>query len=266
MTTLDQELAFARELAEAAGKVLLRHFGTGIDVQMKGWADPVTVADRESEALIGQAIAQRFPNDGINGEEDGLRAGTSGRVWLVDPLDGTANYSGGMPIFAVVLTLIDEHEPNCALLNVTHDPIRRETFYAVRGQGAYLSDTRTDARIQAGQGTDLARALTHIHFARQRPIWEETVELARRITAVAPHARNIGSTALAQAYVACGRLDAHVKAQSGDYDVIGGNLLVTEAGGLVTDLDGNPWRFGGSLLAACPSIHPRLLQIVRARE
>lgn len=256
---LTDELAFAQDLAVRAGELILRHFGTGLAVQMKGWADPVTVADRESEALIHAAIQQRFPDDGTDGEEEGLRPGTSGRLWLIDPLDGTADFAGGLPIFAVVLTLVDANDPAAAHLNVTYDPVRRELFHAIRGGGAFLNGQQ----VHAATASNLAGALVHLHFSNQPAIWPASMELTRRITAAAPHARSLGSTALAQAYVAAGRLDADVKITSGAYDVVGGNLLITEAGGIVTNLNGGPWTFGGDLLAAGPAIHPALVQITQ---
>jgi myo-inositol-1(or 4)-monophosphatase len=254
-----EELAFARELAVNAGAILVRHFAPGIAVEMKGWADPVTVADRESEELIRSAIQRRYPDDGIDGEEEGARPGRSGRLWLIDPLDGTADYAGGLPSFAVVITLVEAARPHAALLNVTYDPIRREQFWATRGGGAF----RDGEPIRTSRGDDLAGALIHLHFSNQPKIWEQSVELARRITRAAPHARNLGSTALAQAYVACGRLDGHVKVTSGKHDVVGGNLLVTEAGGKVTDLNGSPWRYPGSLLSAASTLHSLVLAEVK---
>lgn len=256
MPSTGDELAFVRELAVAAGDILTHHFGTRFDVQMKGWADPVTVADRESEAFIRERLLAAFPDDGLDGEEEGRRPGRSGRLWLVDPLDGTADFAGGLPNFAVVLTLIELADPDHALLNVTYDPMRRETFHAIRGGGAYLDDRP----IHVSPQTDVAGALVHIHFSNQRQLWEASVELARRITAIAPHARNLGSSALAQAYVACGRLGGHAKVNSGMHDVVGGNLLIEEAGGVATDLDGRPWRERGSLLATAPGIHAALIE------
>jgi len=256
---LAPELAFASQLAVEAGETLLRHFVRGIEVQMKGFADPVTAADKASEALIRQAILLSYPEDGVEGEEDAPRAGSSGRTWLVDPLDGTANYAAGHPLFAVVLALIEDSNRDHALLNITYDPIRRELFHAVQGGGAYLNGRL----LQASACADLSRALVHLHFSSQREVWELSLELAHRVTERSPHARNIGSTALAQAYVAAGRLDAHAKVLSGAYDVIGGNLLIEEAGGLVTDLAGQPWRAGGTLLAAAPGVHPLLVDRIR---
>lgn len=253
------ELALASDLVVRAGEILLYHFGTGFDVQMKGWADPVTIADRASEAMIRAELLRRFPRDGLDGEEEEPRSGSSGRVWLIDPLDGTADYSGGLPIFAVVITLVEAARPDRALLNVTYDPIRQELFHAVRGAGAF----RNGSPIQVGGNADLAGALVHLHFSNHRQVWEQSLELARRVTAVAPHARNLGSTAVGQAYVACGRLDAHVKIQSGKYDVVGGNLLIEEAGGRVATLNGDPWRYPGSLLSASAAAFPLLLERTR---
>jgi myo-inositol-1(or 4)-monophosphatase len=255
MAVLDAELSFARDVAYRAGDILLHYFGTGFAVDMKGWADPVTIADRESEALIRAEIQRHFPDDGTDGEEEGRREGRSGRLWLIDPLDGTADFAGGLPVFAVVLTLIDQSAPDVALLNVTYDPIRRETFHAVRGGGAFLGDRA----IHVSSRGDLPNALVHINFSNKRRIWEASLDLAHRITEVAPHARDLGSAALALAYVAAGRLDAKAKILSGSYDVVGGNLLVAEAGGVVTDLHGHPWHDGGSLLAAGPLLHSLLL-------
>ncbi len=255
MPSYQDELNLAIGLAQQAGPILLRHFGSGFAVQMKDWADPVTVADRESEALIRATLQARYPEDGLDGEEEGRTPGTSGRVWIIDPLDGTADFAGGLPIFAVVLTLIDAANPNQALLNVTHDPFRNETFHAIRGGGAFLNG----APIRVRAGSDLASALVHVNYSNKRHIWEQSIELARRITAVAPHARALGSSALAQAYVACGRLSAHTKILSGEFDIVGGNLLIEEAGGTVTDLNGNPWHSRSSLLAAGAAIHPVLL-------
>ena len=109
---------------------------------------------------------------------------------------------------------------------------------------------------------ELAGALIHIAFPRDRRLWLAATELTRCITRVAPHARNIGSSALAQAWVACGRLHAHARVSAGEFDIVGGNLMIAEAGGLVTDLHGRP--FGdtrGGLLTAAPAMHKLLLEL-----
>ncbi|TAK25361.1 MAG: inositol monophosphatase [Chloroflexota bacterium] len=254
------ELDFAVDLAIDAGAILTHYFRTGLAVEAKGWADPVTEADRAAETLIQDRIARAYPNDGIYGEEHG-RAGASAsaRLWVVDPLDGTANFAGGMPVFAVCLTLIDATGP---VMNVTYDPMRGEAFTATRGGGARLNGRV----LRVDDVPDLSGALVHISFPRDRRQWRQGLEMVRLITEVAPHARNIGSSALAQTYVAAGRLHAHARVSVGDFDIVGGNLLIEEAGGITTSLDGGAYGDGTrGLLAASPIVHQRLLAMGLAR-
>lgn len=252
---MEQELLFARRVAVEAGKLILTYFGRELTVDMKGWADPVTAADRAAETLIRGEIAKAFPDDAMHGEEQGRTAGQSSRTWVIDPLDGTANFAGGMNVFGVVITLLDGDRP---VMNVTHDPVRGETFEAVRGGGARLNG----APIRVSDPAPLAGMLVHMSFPRDKGAWMGSMRLTERITAVAPHARNIGSSALAQAYVACGRMHAHARVQTGEYDIVGGNLMIEEAGGVVTDLCGDPYEIGHKgLLAAAPENHKALLAL-----
>src|SRR5207245_335256 len=105
-----------------------------------------------------------------------------------------------------------------------------------------------------------AGSLIHLNFSNKRDIWPYTIDLARRVSEVAPHTRSLGSSALSQAYVAAGRLDANLKVTTGQWDIVGGSLLITEAGGIVTDLHGHPFREHASLLAAGPALHPLLIE------
>jgi myo-inositol-1(or 4)-monophosphatase len=256
-TQLDAERKLARDLAAEAGELIMTHFAPDIAVDEKGWADPVTEADRASEVFIQERLRKHFPRDGIYGEEFGRVRGESGRVWLVDPLDGTANFAGGSPVFAVCLTLVDIRDEDAGrpILNVTYDPVRGEMFEAWAGGGAWLNG-RT---IRVGTRANLAGALVQITFPRDRPLWEASLILVRRLTEVAPHARNIGSSALAQAWVATGRLDAHARVSTGAFDIVGGNLLIEEAGGIVTNLAGEHFVDGGDLLAASSAMHGLLV-------
>jgi myo-inositol-1(or 4)-monophosphatase len=255
-----EELELARRVAGEAGEIVRGYFGRDIAVDMKGWADPVTAADRAAEAHIRAALSGRYPDDGVNGEEEGRKIGRSGRTWLVDPLDGTANFAGGMPVFAVCISLIDQ--TGQPAVNVTYDPIRDESFEVVRGQGARLNGTP----IRASASEELAGALIHIAFPRDRRLWLASNALTRCLTEVAPHARNIGSSALAQAWVACGRLHAHARVSAGEFDIVGGNLMIEEAGGVVTDLVGRPFTDPrGGLLTASPAMHRRLLALDLAK-
>jgi myo-inositol-1(or 4)-monophosphatase len=253
---MNEELDFARALAVESGDLILTFFGKDLDVDEKGWADPVTAADRAAESHIRAAIERDYPGDAMYGEEEGASAGATGRTWLIDPLDGTANFAGGMPLFAVVISLLDrDGQP---LLNVTHDPIRGETFEAARGGGARLNG-RT---MRVAPAVPMPMALVHLAFPRMRDLWECSLDLTRRLTAATPHARNVGSSALAQAYVASGRLHAHARVSVGEFDIVGGNLMIEEAGGVVTDLGGDAYGDGSrGLLAAGPELHAQLLDL-----
>jgi myo-inositol-1(or 4)-monophosphatase len=251
----ERELLFARRVAVEAGQIVMTYFGRDLKVDMKGWADPVTAADRAAETHIRAEIVRHFPDDGIHGEEQGRTLGQNQRVWVVDPLDGTANFAGGMNLFGVVLTLLEGDQP---LMCVTHDPVRGETFETARGGGARLNGQP----MRVSDRAPLAGMLVHMSFPREASAWKGSMELTKRITHVSPHARNIGSSALAQAYVACGRLHAHARVSTGEYDIIGGNLMIEEAGGVVTDLCGDPYGPGTKgLLAASIENHEQLLAL-----
>lgn len=248
------ELAAASRIAIEAGDIVRGYFGRELRVDMKGFADPVTAADRAAEAHIRAELTKQFPDDALYGEEEGRESGRSGRTWIIDPLDGTANFAGGMPLVAVCLTLIEgENRP---VLNVTYDPIKEEMFDAVRGGGARLDGIA----IHVSPPVNLASALIHLNFPRDRHAWLCNLDLVKRVTAVAPHGRNIGSSALAQAYVACGRLNGHVRVSAGDFDIVGGNLMIEEAGGLATNLNGDPYDGGeNGLCTAGKEMHALLM-------
>jgi myo-inositol-1(or 4)-monophosphatase len=145
-------------------------------------------------------------------------------------------------------------------VNATYDPIRDEMFTATLGGGAYLNGRR----IHVSTIDNLAGALVQLSFPRDRAQWEHSLVVVRKITEVAPHARNVGSSALAQAWVAAGRMHAHARVSIGEFDIVGGNLLILEAGGTVTDLAGRPFSgLGTGLLAAAPAIHPQLVALDR---
>jgi myo-inositol-1(or 4)-monophosphatase len=227
------DLALATTLA--AGRLLIRHRGAGA-VRTSTKSSPrdlVTDADRAAEALIVARLRQRRPHDGILGEESGERPGTSGVRWIVDPLDGTANFVHGLPAFVVsVAAEVD----GVVVLGVVHDPSRAETFTATLGCGAHcngrpirVSDRRT--LESALLGTGFSRDLT-IRAAQAARLGD----LAGRVLDV----RHSGSAALDLCAVAAGRLDVYFEADTRIWDRAAGALIATEAGGVVCAADGGP--------------------------
>jgi len=269
----DQDLLeFTLAAARAAGCVLLEHFEGELTVTTKSSdIDLVTSADRAAEAAVLGRITRDFPEDWILAEESGRIGGDSPDPrpppgvlqWVLDPLDGTTNFTHRFPHFSVSIALVDHEGPR---LGVVHDPTRGETFYAIRGGGAFVDSPRTRARhgqpqplgVTATRALRLALVATGFAYTRATSPTNNLLEFNR----VVPQVRCIrraGSAALDLAYVAAGRLDAYWEYHLQPWDVAAGALLVREAGGVLTRIDGGPWDLRhGDLVAAGPALAPVL--------
>jgi myo-inositol-1(or 4)-monophosphatase len=252
------ELAFAAELAASAGTLLLDRMGRIGRVSHKSAKDVVTEVDHLSEALILGAIRDAFPDDGVLAEESGAGPGTSGRVWVVDPIDGTVNYANGIPIFCVAIGLVVDGRPS---VGVVRDPIRAETFAAIADGPATL-----DGRpIRASDKELLSDFVISLTIDEPR--------LSRRVAAIREAIRvprRLGSAALALAYVANGRFDAFAQTHGlSAWDVAASGLIAERAGAVVSDAaSGGPWfdidapPTSVGVLAAPAAHHGRLLELI----
>jgi myo-inositol-1(or 4)-monophosphatase len=223
--------------------------------EFKGVGNPVTEADREAETAIIALIDEHRPDDGILGEEGASRDGTSGRRWVIDPLDGTVNFLHGFPQVAVSIGLVDS---DGGVAGVIRDVFRDEEFAARRGGAATLNG---EPMRVAGR-TELGNALVATGFSYDRQ--ERGPEYGRALGEVLRVVRGIrrgGSAALDLAWVACGRLDGYWEARLGPWDIAAGVLLVTEAGGVVTGYGGEPPTHA-SIVAANPTLQPLLRRAV----
>jgi myo-inositol-1(or 4)-monophosphatase len=262
----DEDLAFARDLACQAGLVLMDRYERLEQIDYKSARDVVTEADHLSEALIVERIRDRYPTDAILAEETGEHravageAPTSGRgrVWIVDPLDGTVNYANGIPVFCVSIGLVVDGVP---AVGVIVDPTRNEWFAATADGPAMLDGRPVHASVKE-QLSDfvISMALS----GRSAVTRSRNVRKAIRIP------RSMGSAALALAYVGNGRFDAFVQ-QGGlsAWDVAAAGLIAERGGARVTAMDGGPWfdlargpRSIG-ILAAPAAHHEALLALVR---
>ncbi len=235
----DAALATAESAALAAGRLLLERWGGPVSgrASKSSATDEVSDADRASEALILGAIRRAHPNDAIVSEEGGGALGTSGRRWLVDPLDGTINYLYRIPHWCVTIACADEGGP---LAGVVLDPVRDELFSATRGGGAWVRSTGggETRRLRVSAVTDLGLALLADGFSYDA---QERREQARREALIVPVVRDVrrmGSAALDLAYVAAGRVDAYGESGGHEWDWAAGRLLVSEAGGMVSETKG----------------------------
>ena len=225
-------LELAVRAAHSAGELLLGRFGgpaSGVDAKSSA-TDMVSDADRDAERLLLDAIALARPDDGLIAEESGQRPGTTGLVWVIDPLDGTTNYLYGIPAWSVSVACRDAEG---GLVAVVHDPSTAETFTAVRGSGTL----RNGAPVRTTDLGDLTRALVGTGFGYTP---ERRGLQAAALAHMLPKVRDIrraGSAALDLAWVACGRLDGFYEAGIRDWDRAAGLLLVAEAGGTAGILD-----------------------------
>jgi myo-inositol-1(or 4)-monophosphatase len=249
----------AIEAAHAGGEVLRRRFSErdALSVETKARHDYVTEVDREAEAAIVAVLRRRTPDHAILAEEGSLGAERSTRRWIVDPLDGTTNFIHGVPTFAVSIGLEDEEG---LLAGVVHDPCRDETFHARRGGGAYLNG----AAIRCTSMGRLDDALIATGFPfREMSRLPQYLAAFERFVRTTSGLRRAGSASLDLAYTACGRYDGFFEIGLFPWDLAGGCVLVTEAGGRVTDAAGGGDVLGsGSVIAAGRGLHPAMLEIL----
>lgn len=247
-------------IAQEAGALLRQGWGAVTQITYKGEVNLVTEYDLRAEEIIVRALRQRFPQIAIYAEEQGGGdpTGWEQPTWLIDPLDGTTNFAHGFPAFAVSIALVAEGEP---VLGVIYDPLLDETFAARRGGGATLNDRP----IHVSAVPVLDKALLATGFAydrRTRP--DNNVGHFAHFLRRCQGMRRAGAAALDLAYVACGRLDGFWELRLHPWDVAAGILLVQEAGGRVTDLEGGPrYHSGEQIVASNGLIHEEMLAVFR---
>ena len=254
----------AAEMARAAGALLRAHYERGVATEYKGEVDLVTVADRESEKLLVEQLRAKWPSHGILGEE-GTRAQMDGEYrWYIDPLDGTTNFAHGFPAFCVSMGL--EHRPvgtpadadGELMAAVIYDPLRDEMFLAEKGQGAYLNGRR----MQVSATATLAESLIATGFPSRKRHGNPNVHFYHEFTLRSHGVRRAGSAALDLAYTACGRLDGYWEFKLNSWDTAAGVLLVREAGGMVTYIDGSRFHLASAeVLATNGKIHAQMIHL-----
>ena len=251
-------LNFAIRVAKDAGRLLRDRVGTRIDVDHKGSINLVTDVDLASERLIREAISTYYPRHEVLGEEGGLSDSGSEYRWIVDPLDGTTNYAHGYPIFCVSIALECKGEIE---LGVVYDPMRDELFAAEQGAGATLNNRP----IHVSKTAELMQGLLSTGF----PYDIKTSKLTNldhwaNFAMNAQALRRDGAAALDLCYVACGRFDGFWELNLSPWDTAAGALIVTEAGGRVTNFSGGPFsNYKPEVVASNGLIHDRMLEVLK---
>ncbi|WP_421857747.1 inositol monophosphatase family protein [Oricola sp.] len=256
MTDQDDRLAFAIDLTQRAGTFAAEFFSSidTLEIESKGHQDLVSNADRDTETFIRNAIAEHYPEDGIFGEEHAPVAGTSGRVWVIDPIDGTANFVRGIPAWCVTLACANR---GVTEIGVTCEPSSGETFWAARGKGAFVNGK--PMRISSSQS--LSDGSVAVGFSR-RVASAPVITIVEDILAQGGVFFRNASGALMLAYVAAGRLIGYIEENMNSWDCLAGLLMIEEAGGRVMPLDPETVvENGAQIVAAAPAIYPQLGEI-----
>jgi len=256
-------LSTAVRCARSAGSVILKHMDQleRLHVETKGKRDFVSEVDRMAEEKITSHLATAYPDHGILAEESAPRGTDNEFVWIIDPLDGTTNFLHGYPEFAVSIAVarrgVLEH-------GVVYHPVADELFTASRGQGAQLNNRR----IRCSKTSRMEMALLGTGFqVKHLDTMDRWMKIFRATIPRTSGIRRSGSAALDLANLACGRLDGFWELSLNPWDIAAGALLIREAGGLVSDFEGQQnFLDSGNIVAANPRLFNEFLQLIKARS
>ncbi len=257
MSDLRRRMEFAADVARGAGEVVMRHFQKALEVERKADRSPVTEADRAAERFIRERIRSAFPRDGLLGEELGEEPGTSGRRWLIDPIDGTKSFVQGVPLFGVLVGVEGPEGPEAGAVYL---PALDELVCGARGEGAWWNGAR--ARVSAvgdlGEACLVYSSLRNFDLAGPGPAaaW-------RRLASASRIQRGWGDC-YGHVLVATGRAEAMFDPILNPWDSSPFPPILAEAGGTFTDWDGRPTIHGGSGISTNGRLLPEVLALLRA--
>jgi myo-inositol-1(or 4)-monophosphatase len=267
--TLEAKLALAHHAAEEAGKIMMAFYQAadfGIETKSNS-NDLVTEADLACDKRIRELLTAAYPEDRVITEEthqEGVPFALES-AWIIDPIDGTTNFAHRFPHFAVSIAYVEEGEP---VLGIVFDPFKQECFRAIRGGGAFLNDKKLE--VSPVKTLETALLATGFSYAIKTESRQEgNLVLHEAFLRRSHGVRRPGAAALDMAYVACGRLDGFWEKKLSPWDVAGAALLITEAGGHVSKMNGERLDLSNryiDLLASNVSIHQQMLSVIQAEE
>lgn len=255
-----RELSVCKQAARAAGLFIKREFFKNIPqkIDYKKNDERVTATDKKAEAIILRYLRQNFPDYDVLSEESGLSDKSSvDYEWIIDPLDGTTNFTVHHPVWCVAIALLYRREP---VLSVIYNPLLDELYWAVKGQGAYCNGRR----LRVSSSTDLKKSvITYCHGSGPANT-KKAYKIYEHFHNLSHHSRHFGSTSLELATLAAGHTQAHLVTGGHLWDIVPGVVLVAAAGGLVTDWRGRPWTIKSkTILAAHKNMHHLCLRELR---
>ncbi|PID28574.1 MAG: inositol monophosphatase [Candidatus Cloacimonadota bacterium] len=245
-------------LSKEAGKILSEGYNKqDCLISYKGKVDLVTETDLKCEKFIADYIKRNFPEDTVLAEENNSITGTNNRVWIIDPLDGTTNFSHKYPFFAVSIALQIDGEIR---FGAVFNPVLNELFYAEKGKGAFLNDKK----ISVSSTKDISKSLIATGFPYDR--WENGdlyLEEMKKFVKQCLGVRREGSAAIDLCYVACGRLDGYFERKLKPWDMAAGQLIVLEAGGKISTYENDTWNINShSIIADNQKIHKIIIDLL----
>lgn len=254
---LDQAI---QQLIRQAGVFAKREFEqfSFSEVKYKAENDPFTYVDVKTEEMLVEGCKPLIPNAGFINEETGIQTSDSDYVWIIDPIDGTSNFTHGIPHFSISLALQYQGK---TLLGYVYEPVNGNMFRAKKGGGAFLNDKP----ISVCENSQLNVSLVGLGFPYGNGAWQKNyLALVEAVMKHAQGVRRMGSAALDLAYVASGRLGAFFEFDLKPWDVAAGTLIVQEAGGIVTDFNGKEnYIFGRQVIATNGKVHEQLLRVIQ---
>lgn len=247
MTDIALRYCAAESIARDLGRLAMSYFTdrTKLGISMKGAQDWLTIADGKVEARFRELIAEAFPGDAVMGEEAG--GGASDRLWIIDPIDGTANFARGDRMWCVSIGFVLKGRPE---IGIIHAPALDETYLACRGKGATMNGTR----ISVASTSDIARASIEIGWSPRRPL-DAYLGPVRTLFEQGASVKRGASGAMGMAHVAIGRTDAYAEAHINAWDVAAGLVIAAEAGAVANDFCSGNWLVEGNpILVTTPGI------------
>jgi myo-inositol-1(or 4)-monophosphatase len=255
--SIDDKLKFLKNVARGAGKILIKYFRGNFEIKSKQGSELLTTADRKSEEFIINALMKRYPKIEITAEETKPANRRGKEAFIVDPLDGTNNFSSGLPIFSVSIAYQLDGDLK---IGVVYDPVHKELFYARKGGRAFLNGTVISvSKKNKLSDSILATGFPYIKKVEKNCNVPEFIALLMKSRGV----RRLGSAALDLCYVACGRLDGYWEQHLKVWDVCAGGLIVKEAGGKITNFYEEYWdHTSGDIIASNGIVHSEIKKII----
>lgn len=255
-----KELKFCKIAAQLAGEFLKKEFfiWDSKEIKYKKGSERVTWCDKKAEQIILRILNKNFPNYSRLSEESGEKDKDSDYTWIIDPLDGTTNFTMHHPLFAVSIALLYKNE---IVLGLTYNPLTEEMYWAIKGQGAF----KNNKKIRLSTETDFKKSvITYCHGTGSSNT-KKAYKLYKHFHNISHHCRHFGCTSMELAMLASGNTECYVVTGAKLWDVAAGIILVSEAGGKVSDWQNKKWNIKSkNILAASKKMHPKCLKELRS--